>query len=84
MKYLISIFSILFFSTILFGNDYDFIVAADGSGNFTEVTTTHLPQIMASVGDLEFGDVDEDGDLDVVLADHDQRIAGGIAVPAVC
>lgn len=41
----------------------------DGSGNFTEVTTTHLPQINASIGDLEFGDVDSDGDLDIVLAD---------------
>jgi hypothetical protein len=41
----------------------------DGEGDFTDVTKTHLPQIKASVGDLEFGDVDGDGDLDVVLAD---------------
>src|SRR5215208_1608064 len=41
----------------------------DGSGNFTDVTKTHLPKIKASVGDLEFGDVDGDDDLDVVLAD---------------
>jgi hypothetical protein len=41
----------------------------DSEGNFTDVTKTHLPQIKASVGDLEFGDVDSDGDLDVVLAD---------------
>jgi hypothetical protein len=41
----------------------------DGSGSFTDVTATHLPQINASIGDLEFGDVDGDGDLDVVLAD---------------
>lgn len=40
-----------------------------GGGAFREVTTTHLPQTPASVGDLEFGDVDLDGDLDVVLAD---------------
>lgn len=38
-------------------------------GAFREVTATHLPQRVASVGDLEFGDVDGDGDLDVVLAD---------------
>ena len=41
----------------------------DDSGNFTNVTKTHLPQIKASIGDLEFGDVDGDEDLDVVLAD---------------
>src|SRR3990172_8257168 len=41
----------------------------DGSGNFTEVTDSHLPQIKASIGDLEFGDVDGDRDLDMILAD---------------
>lgn len=40
-----------------------------GQGEFREVTATHLPQAPASVGDLEFGDADGDGDLDVVLAD---------------
>ena len=53
----------------------------DSSGNFTNVTKTHIPQIKASVGDLEFGDVDGDGDLDVVLADWGSRVqwmnAGG-------
>lgn len=41
----------------------------DGTGQFTDVTATNLPQIDASIGDLEFGDVDNDGDLDMVLAD---------------
>lgn len=40
-----------------------------GIGRFQKVTVTHLPQISASVGDLELGDVDQDGDLDIVLAD---------------
>jgi MYXO-CTERM domain-containing protein len=40
-----------------------------GGGSFDEVTSTHLPAIAASVGDLELGDVDGDGDLDMVLAD---------------
>lgn len=41
----------------------------EDSGRYTEVTATHLPQMDASIGDLEFGDVDGDGDLDIVLAD---------------
>ena len=40
-----------------------------GKGAFRDVTATHLPAVPLSVGDLEFGDVDDDGDLDVVLAD---------------
>src|SRR5215208_4738870 len=40
-----------------------------GSGDFTDVTKTHLPQIKASIGDLKFGDGDGDQDLDVVLVD---------------
>lgn len=36
--------------------------------SFTRATD-HLPQKLASIGDLEFGDADLDGDLDIILAD---------------
>jgi MYXO-CTERM domain-containing protein len=41
----------------------------DGSGGYTEVTSTNLPADNASIGDLEVGDIDGDGDLDIALAD---------------
>ena len=40
-----------------------------GGGDFVERTRTHLPQVTLSLGDAEVGDVDDDGDLDLVLAD---------------
>ena len=40
-----------------------------GGLEFEDVTATHLPDAVASVGDLEIGDLDADGDLDIVLAD---------------
>ncbi|MEZ6036482.1 MAG: VCBS repeat-containing protein [Planctomycetota bacterium] len=40
-----------------------------GYGRFEDATQAWLPQLPLSVGDAEFGDVDLDGDLDLVLAD---------------
>ncbi len=40
-----------------------------GNGKFKNVTSSQLPNSKASIGDLELGDVDNDGDLDMVLAD---------------
>jgi hypothetical protein len=40
-----------------------------GDGSFTDVTATQLPALPLSAGDLEVGDVDADGDLDIVVAD---------------
>src|SRR5690606_23932577 len=39
-----------------------------GKLEFEDVTASHLPSDDASVGDVEIGDVDADGDLDLVLA----------------
>ncbi|MCK5443002.1 MAG: VCBS repeat-containing protein [Maribacter sp.] len=40
-----------------------------GNGYFQNVTSTQFPEIKSSIGDLEIGDIDDDGDLDIVLAD---------------
>lgn len=40
-----------------------------GDGKFERVTESHLPQKIASVGDIEIGDANGDGFLDIALAD---------------
>ncbi len=72
------------FPDILIGTTFQSqsqLLLGSGDGTFTNVTETHLPQKLASVGDLEFGDVDKDGDLDVIFADwgagNNMENAGG-------
>lgn len=60
------------FPDIMVGTTYQTqsqLYLGSGNGQFKNVTQTQLPSIKASIGDIEFGDVDDDGDLDMVLAD---------------
>jgi len=38
-----------------------------GGGSFVDVTATHLPSLIATTEAVAFGDLDQDGDLDVIL-----------------
>src|SRR4029453_1779602 len=60
------------FTDIVVGTTYQSqsrLFLGASNGHFTEVTSTNLPAMPLSIGDLEPGVVDGDGDLDLVLAD---------------
>jgi hypothetical protein len=48
------------------------LLANDGKGGFTDVSATNFPAIAMSSPSSEAGDVDDDGDLDLVLTDQDK------------
>ena len=50
-----------------YGSQSQLLLSSDNV-TWTNATADHLPQVELSVGDLELGDVDADGDLDVMLA----------------
>ncbi len=45
------------------------LLLGDGMGGYTDVTDTNFPALDRSIGDIEAGDVDDDGDVDLVLSD---------------
>ncbi len=56
---------------ILLGTTYETqsqLLLSSDNATWTNATADHLPAVDLSVGDLELGDVDADGDLDVMLA----------------
>jgi hypothetical protein len=60
------------FNDIIIGTTYEaknelFLGTEDGS--FLNATSTHLPDELTNTGDLELGDVNGDGALDIVLAE---------------
>lgn len=50
----------------------------NGSGSFEDVSKTNIPRNLEWTLDVEFADLDNDKDLDIVLAQHDQ---GGQSKP---
>lgn len=74
---------------IIFGAIYEQsrLFINNGGGSFSDETAINLPQMVAGVGDIEVGDVDGDGDLDLVLANWGGEVlhasdlaAGGVTL----
>lgn len=60
------------FPDVAFGNDgQNFLYINNGDGTFTDETSTRLPSIDDTTQDLNFQDVDNDGDLDLFVGNED-------------
>ena len=47
----------------------------DGQGRFMDASVTHLPQTIHDSEDVALADVDDDGDLDAIIASEDDQVS---------
>ena len=59
-----------------FGGGPTRLFTNDGLGLFTDVTSLQMPSVISNTADTALGDVDGDGDLDLVLAEDDYWTLG--------
>ena len=57
--------------------DPDSFFVNDGTGNLVDEAASRLPGVASSAGAVRFGDVDNDGDMDLLVGDHWTDLAGG-------
>ncbi|ETW99686.1 MAG: hypothetical protein ETSY1_14070 [Candidatus Entotheonella factor] len=61
---------------LIIANEFrpNILLLNDGSGRFSNVSATHLPQTRRDSEDVGIADFDRDGDLDIVIVSEDDRV----------